>query len=114
MRKHSKFRAALAAAAGSCLAVTMFACHTNSSEPPDRTSTAAPTAPTTRPMLANLFGPVPEKGGAQLWAENCTRCHYAPPPDRYSDAQWDVVVQHMRMRANLTGAEARQIAAFLK
>jgi hypothetical protein len=70
--------------------------------------------PTTQPIMANLFAPPPAKGGAQLWAENCTRCHNAPPPDRYSDAQWDVIVQHMRMRANLTGQEAKQIAEFLK
>jgi hypothetical protein len=55
-----------------------------------------------------------KKGGAELWAENCTRCHNARPPEYYSDAQWDLIVHHMRLRANLTGAEARSIAEFLK
>jgi len=54
------------------------------------------------------------KAGSELWAENCTRCHNARPPDQYSDAQWDVIVHHMRLRANLTGGEARKIAEFLK
>jgi cytochrome c1 len=57
---------------------------------------------------------VPEKGGAQLWAENCSRCHNMRPPQSYSDAQWHAVVHHMRLRANLTGEEARSITAFLQ
>jgi predicted phosphoadenosine phosphosulfate sulfurtransferase len=32
----------------------------------------------------------------------------------YSDAQWDVIVHHMRLRANITGQEQRAIVAFLK
>jgi hypothetical protein len=112
MPKHKNHRTLITAATGSCLAIAMFACHSGSNEPP--TASATTDSPTTRPAMANIFGPVPDKGGAQLWAENCTRCHNAPPPDRYSDAQWDVIVQHMRLRANLTGAEAREIAAFLK
>ena len=53
-------------------------------------------------------------GGAQLWAENCSRCHNIRPPQSYSDAQWEAVVMHMRMRANLTGAEQRTITQFLQ
>jgi hypothetical protein len=57
---------------------------------------------------------VPEKGGAQLWSENCSRCHNLRPPQSYSNAQWQAVVHHMRLRANLTGEEARSITAFLQ
>jgi hypothetical protein len=32
----------------------------------------------------------------------------------YSDAQWDVIVHHMRLRANITGQEQRAIVTFLK
>jgi hypothetical protein len=32
----------------------------------------------------------------------------------YSDAQWDVIVHHMRLRANITGQEQRAILEFLK
>jgi hypothetical protein len=54
------------------------------------------------------------KGGAELWAETCSRCHNIRPPEYYSDAQWDLIVHHMRIRANLTGAEAREIVKFLQ
>ncbi len=54
------------------------------------------------------------KSGVQLWAENCNRCHNIRPPDSYSDAQWDVAMTHMRIRANLTGEDARAILEYLK
>jgi len=57
---------------------------------------------------------VPDDGGAKLWAETCARCHNARPAKSFSDAQWDVIVHHMRVRANLTGKEARLIAKYLK
>ena len=55
-----------------------------------------------------------EKGGAQLWAENCSRCHNVRPPQSFSDAQWQTITHHMRLRANLTGEEARTVAEFLQ
>lgn len=70
-------------------------------------------AATTRPVTAGIFNP-PPKGGAQLWAENCTRCHYSRPPTQYSAQQWDLVVTHMRLRADLTGQEAGEIIKFLQ
>ena len=54
------------------------------------------------------------KGGAQLWAENCVRCHNNRSPSTYSDAEWDVAMQHMRIRANLTAEESRRILEYLK
>ena len=54
------------------------------------------------------------KSGAQLWGENCLRCHNAPSPETLSDPEWDVAVMHMRVRANLTEDEATKIAEFLK
>ena len=55
-----------------------------------------------------------ETSGSELWGETCTRCHNVRPPDYYSDSQWETIVHHMRLRANLTGSEARKIAVFLK
>jgi mono/diheme cytochrome c family protein len=55
-----------------------------------------------------------EKGGAQLWAENCVRCHNIRSPSNYSPAQWEVVMMHMRVRANLTPEEHKKILEFLK
>jgi len=54
------------------------------------------------------------KSGAQLWGENCIRCHNAPSPETFSDVEWDVAIMHMRVRANLTENEAVKISAFLK
>jgi mono/diheme cytochrome c family protein len=55
-----------------------------------------------------------EKGGAQLWAENCVRCHNIRSPSSYSPVQWEVAMMHMRVRANLTPEEHKKILAFLK
>jgi hypothetical protein len=55
-----------------------------------------------------------EKSGAQLWAENCVRCHNIRSPSNYSPAQWEVVMMHMRVRANLTPQEHKKILEFLK
>jgi hypothetical protein len=56
----------------------------------------------------------PRKGAAQVWAENCNRCHNYRPPGEFSDAQWEVIVHHMRVRANLTAKEHQTIVEFLK
>jgi cytochrome c5 len=55
-----------------------------------------------------------EPSGEELWSNNCQRCHNLQPPTMYSPAQWDIIVHHMRVRANLTGADQRAIAEFLK
>jgi hypothetical protein len=52
--------------------------------------------------------------GEELWSNNCMRCHNIRPPTMYSDSQWDVIVHHMRLRANITGQEQRAIVEFLK
>ena len=52
--------------------------------------------------------------GEELWSNNCLRCHNIRPPTMYGNAQWDVIVHHMRLRANITGQEQRAIVEFLK
>jgi hypothetical protein len=54
------------------------------------------------------------KPGAQLWGENCGRCHNIRSITSLDDDHWEVAVQHMRTRAGLTGDEANKIAEFLK
>ncbi|MDP9172871.1 MAG: cytochrome c [Planctomycetota bacterium] len=71
-------------------------------------------APATQPSTFALFGPPPEKSGVQLWSDNCMRCHNSRPPEAFSAAQWEVIVHHMRLRANLTGDEQRKITQFLQ
>ncbi|NQT63738.1 MAG: cytochrome c [Candidatus Marinimicrobia bacterium] len=55
-----------------------------------------------------------EKSGAQLWGENCVRCHNAPSPSAFSDNQWETVAMHMKIRANLNSSETAEIVEFLQ
>lgn len=52
--------------------------------------------------------------GAKSWANNCARCHNMRDPKELRDDQWRAVVMHMRVRAGLTGDEARDVLAFLE
>ena len=69
-------------------------------------------------VLFNSCAPtkeIKEKSGAQLWGENCNRCHNAPTIDQYSKEQWGIIIPaHMRREAGLTDAEVGKIVNFLK
>jgi len=52
--------------------------------------------------------------GAQIWADTCGRCHNFRDPATLSDAQWEVAIMHMRVRAKLNGADARAVLKFLQ
>jgi len=52
--------------------------------------------------------------GVQRWAENCARCHNMRDTKEFRDDQWKVIVTHMRVRAGLTGQDARDILEFLQ
>lgn len=84
----------------SALAALLAGCTSDSKAPSESASAAAEVAS--------------DKGGAQLWAENCSRCHNVRSPKSFSDSQWQVITHHMRLRANLTGQEARAITEFLQ
>ena len=70
-------------------------------------------------LIATLFAECAEsrvvaaKTGAQLWAENCQRCHNTPSPTSYSHEQWVTIGLHMQTRAQLTEKERDKIVAFL-
>lgn len=87
-------------------------CATSSPTSDQAASTsAADTASTGRPKLVSADI---TKGGAQLWAENCNRCHNSRSPSERSDVQWGVIAHHMRLQATLTGEEYRKILEFLR
>jgi hypothetical protein len=52
--------------------------------------------------------------GAELYAIHCNRCH----PERYAtewnSAHWKTIMVHMRVRANLPAAQAKEILKFLQ
>ena len=62
---------------------------------------------------ASVMSPTP-LSGAQLWANNCSRCHNSRSPSSYSDGEWEIVAMHMRIQANLTGEEHRKILEFIQ
>jgi cytochrome c1 len=68
-------------------------------------------------ILLNSCAPtkaISEKSGAQLWGENCNRCHNAPSMDQYGKDQWSVIGNHMKLKAGLTDAEVNKIVAYLQ
>lgn len=52
-------------------------------------------------------------GNAELWDMHCARCHNLRPRAEYSPAQWAVVVNHMRMVADLPGEDYRALLEYL-
>ena len=66
------------------------------------------TAETTTPVKAEPLS------GAELWTLNCSRCHTARSPGEFTAAQWQTILMHMRVRANLPAAQAREVLKFLQ
>jgi len=52
--------------------------------------------------------------GATLYAINCSRCHQERYPTEFIAAQWKTIMIHMRVRANLPAAQAREILKYLQ
>jgi mono/diheme cytochrome c family protein len=52
--------------------------------------------------------------GAKLWPVKCAGCHNARGPAERSPAEWETIVQHMRVRANIPGEESHAILEYLK
>ncbi len=52
--------------------------------------------------------------GVKAWGDNCSRCHNMRDPKEFRDDQWKSIVTHMRVRAGLTGQDARDILVFLQ
>jgi len=52
--------------------------------------------------------------GAELWANNCLRCHNTPPPSAYNDEEWNAIVNHMQKVAGFTVKDADKIAKFMQ
>ena len=51
--------------------------------------------------------------GAEVWSSVCTRCHNVREPADLSKRAWKYSMNHMRIRAGLTGQETRDILAFI-
>lgn len=55
-----------------------------------------------------------ELSGADLWSQNCGRCHNYRGPQEFNDAQWEIIVSHMRIIGGIPAAQARAITKFLQ
>jgi hypothetical protein len=94
-------------------AILLLGCGSASSEAP---TVSAATDAGPRVQLASAGEPEAPaaKGRAQLWAENCPRCHNARPATFYTLREWEVVMHHMRVRCPLTAEEHKKIMEFFK
>lgn len=52
--------------------------------------------------------------GARVYGSMCGRCHNPRSPLERSDRDWVTIINHMRVRGNLTGGQVRDVLAFLK
>ncbi len=52
--------------------------------------------------------------GARVYGATCGRCHNPRSPLERTDRQWVTIINHMRVRAMLTGTEVRNVLAFLQ
>ena len=95
------------------VAILLQGCGGASSEAP---AGSAPTDAAPRVQLASADEPdaPAAKGRAQLWAENCPRCHNARPATFYTLGQWEIAMHHMRVRCPLTAEEHKKIMEFFK
>jgi cytochrome c5 len=96
----------LIAAATIGAAVATIVSHATAQTPTPASGTKKETAAVTQEKV--------ELSGAQLWALNCNRCHMIRSPGEFTAAQWQAVLMHMRVRANIPAAQAREILKFLQ
>ncbi len=52
--------------------------------------------------------------GAELYAINCNRCHSERYPTERTKGEWKTIMTHMRVRANLPAAQAKEILKYLQ
>lgn len=76
---------------------------------PTSLTRAAETAPQPRAEKKALF-----RRGAKLWPMYCSQCHPARFGGEFTPPEWDLIMAHMRARANLSGDDSRALLEFLK
>lgn len=71
-------------------------------------------ADTSQPAQATAQDAAQFARGAAEWQQLCGSCHNLRSPSELTNAEWDVAMGQMRVRAGLTGQQERDITAFLK
>lgn len=49
-----------------------------------------------------------------LWVLHCSRCHNIPSPSDYNNKNWELIANHMKVRASISETEINKILSFLK
>jgi len=114
------------------LAAAALACSTSSSpaggaEKPAETNSAPQAAVAPKEGPAPAAKPAPAKKetakapakikkltGADLYSIHCNRCHPERYPTEFTASQWKTIGTHMRVRANIPAAQAREIIKYLQ
>ena len=52
--------------------------------------------------------------GAQVFAENCSRCHEAPDPAARTGRDWRSISLHMRVIADISRVDQQHVLVFLR
>ena len=52
--------------------------------------------------------------GSELYAVNCNRCHQKRYPTEFNSGQWQTLMTHMRVRANLPAKQAKEVLKYMK
>lgn len=52
--------------------------------------------------------------GAEVWGQQCARCHTPRDPNEYRDRDWSTVMLHMRTVANLSREQTEFVTAYLQ
>lgn len=85
-----------------------------------KTNAPAAKKPAPKPEKKDPKDPKPDKKavkqltGAELYSLNCNRCHAERYPMEWTAAQWQTLILHMRVRANLPASQARRILKYLQ
>jgi len=58
--------------------------------------------------------PAHKISGVELYAIHCNRCHPERYPVEMNEQQWQTIMLHMRVRANLPANQAREIMKYLQ
>jgi len=78
--------------------------------PPHPVAATATNAPALKPVVPART----QITGAELYSMHCNRCHPERYPTERTAAQWKTIMLHMQVRANIPGAQARQILKYLQ
>ncbi len=111
MKMFPAFHFVKAATIGLAVATAVSLAGCSGSSPKQTTAAKKPLPP--HPMFT-FKDPADNESGAQIWSQNCMRCHQLRSPAQYTPAQWGVIVQYMRLKAGLTGEQAKKVLAFLQ